>query len=226
MEIRFLSREERVKIESLYLASFDDKKEYVNYYVRHFYDNVETVAAIDGGEIIAMANVHYKRFNVDKEETLSGYIYGVATLKCYQGKGVMKQLLLYLIEALTTKGIELIYLIPSVSPDVYKSSGFYLARNEKIYNFYYKEKGVNAYTLEKNYLCTEQMYSHLKDLIELVNDGYVEYTIFPIMVYDNEFSRRNFAQMKERNVEIIDMNICDIVDINSIYDGFLNNEYV
>ena len=223
MNIRVLEKNEKQYIKKLYMQSFDDPEIFVDYYLSDYSINTATYACIEDGEIISMANVHYKSITVMSDEYDAAYIYGVATKNEYKKQGIMKKVLRKLIAELERKGIYFIYLIPAIATSVYESLGFRLVREEKIYNIYDKNMSEPGYRLERYYIDAASLKKHIKELLSEVNAGYIMYKVFPIMIYQNDYTRELITQLMECNSgrgsigENINIDINEITSIDEIY---------
>lgn len=228
MDIRYLNIDEKTDIIPLYMEAFEDSKMYVDYYTLEFSKKTDTVAAFTEGKIVSMASIHYKKIIIDKVCYNAGYIYGVTTDKNYRKMGLMNEVISYIVKSLLSKEIKLIYLIPSVAPDIYRSSGFSLLRDEKVFNIYDENMSHEYLNLEKNYTNVDNLKKHLKEIIATYNLGYIRYNVFPIMIYENDLKFKLFGPTKDMPMRGEDVNISinDITSIEDIYGVFPNNEYV
>ena len=134
INIRYLENEEKINIRPLYEKTFDDSKEFVDYYFDGpVYDN-DVLVLENEGEILSKLQLIPKRMVYQGDICLVHYIYAVATDENHRHCGYMEKLLERAFDDLTKKGEPFTYLVP-VNPAVYKKFGFRVAYLKPKYKF-------------------------------------------------------------------------------------------
>ena len=240
--IRYLSKAERYLIKGLYLESFDDPIDYVEYYCNQY--DADTVVCIDERtkNVLSMINIHIKYLEYNNKIEKAAYLYGVATKEGYKRKGYMKKLMNFVINDLKTQGINLIYLIPDVSQEIYEKCGFTLIR-EKSFIYVIKDRNKikyiedisleNIIILERNFDNTDKMKMYMSD--NLRENEAIKYKVFPIMIHSNYAlnsalnsdldNALNSATQSNSNNDSKIVSL-DELDIYEMFSGFINNEDV
>lgn len=241
MEYRYLDKNEKYKIKDIYLEIFDDPDEYVKYYTDEYSKNTDTFVCEKGELVIAMANIHYKNIYVFNRMKKAAYIYGVATKKSYRNKGIMTNILTTLINDLKERDIELIYLVPAISPSVYEKLGFRLIRDEKKYIIYDENNIDNdlencTYEIYRTYENDKQMIRHMKNVLSIEGIDRIMYKINPIMIYERDLliqsvekdsEHNDILLSKEKMVEKLSViEFKNKYTLERIYNGFMYNDEV
>ena len=95
--IRYLEKNEKLNIRSIYEQCFQDSKEYTDYYMNNCLKNNFVAVDEEDGEIIGAVHLIPKTVTTGKLKTNVFYIYGVSTLEKYRRKGVMKSIFKYIL---------------------------------------------------------------------------------------------------------------------------------
>ena len=235
MQYRYLEANEKYRIKDIYMDIFDDPEEYVDFYTREYALDTDSYVCEDNDEVVAMANVHYRNISYSGNIYKAAYIYGVATRIHYRKLGIMTSIISTLINNLKNDNIELIYLIPAISPSVYEKIGFRLIREEKTYRIYNDKicdslEVYDSYEIYRTYESTEQMKKHIEDIFMTFRCRYVEYKIYPVMIYEPEIGIQSVNEKTQDDgndikIESID-SINKIYSLETIYNGFMYNDEV
>ena len=124
--IRYLEKNEKLNIRSIYEQCFQDSKEYTDYYMNNCLKNNFVAVDEEDGEIIGAVHLIPKTVTTGKLKTNVFYIYGVSTLEKYRRKGVMKSIFKYILSDMYEDMEAFTYLIPSDETNamIYRKLGF------------------------------------------------------------------------------------------------------
>lgn len=94
MELRILKTEEELnQAINLYNISFDDPKEFGQYFYNEYNNNCDHYGVFNNDELVFTASIAFKRIEVDKQQMKANFIVAVITKKEYQKQGIMKKYL-------------------------------------------------------------------------------------------------------------------------------------
>ena len=105
---------------SLYEESFEDSKEFVDYYYTHMATHNHILTLKIKEEIAAMLHIVPKQFHYQKE---ADYYYAIATAKKHRKKGYMERLLKKAMKFSYRNQKGLVYLVPAIN-GLYEKFGF------------------------------------------------------------------------------------------------------
>jgi predicted acetyltransferase len=228
---------EKYRIKDIYMDIFDDTEGYVDFYTKEYSLDTDTYVCEDDGEVVAMANIHYRNICYNGKVYKASYIYGVATRTQYRQLGIMTTIVTTLINNLKGNDIELIYLIPAISPSVYEKLGFRLIRGEKTYRVYNNKicdfsEEYDSYEIFRTYESTEQMKKHIEDIFETYRCRYVEYKVYPVMIYEPVYDIQSvneeiqeFDSDRDVRIEHIE-SVEKLYSLEIIYNRFMYNDEV
>lgn len=123
MTIECLKGEDIRKTQSLYERIFQDPAVYTEYFYNKAVKTGTAFVCIDGDCIAAEVFLIPKLLSCDDRMIEAFYIYGVATLEEYRGKGLMRRLMAAAEAYAREQGAQLLYLIP-VDEKIYQGLGF------------------------------------------------------------------------------------------------------
>ncbi len=100
MELRALKTEEELKkAQNLYMDSFDDPKEFAQYFYNEYNNNCTHYGVFsDNHELVFITTITHKRIMKDGEQLKANFIVAVATKKEYQNQGIMHKYLLEIMD--------------------------------------------------------------------------------------------------------------------------------
>lgn len=172
MNIQQPSDDDEKQIVDLWKMCFQDETDQsTDYYFQNLYHKENTYVLKQKNRIISVIQIVSMSFSIKNENKQSYFILGVCTHPNYQGQGMMKSLLHYVIRKYNG---ERIYLQAYI-PEIYRPFGFYAS------HFHQKIK------LDKNYLyqeelCIEDDTHYLKEYYDSFTKNFDEYRI-----RDNEY---------------------------------------
>lgn len=125
MKMSTANGNDKEAIKKVWRAAFGDPEFYIDFYLNSVFLPQNTYVAKDGDEIVAILTAIDTVFH-NKESSKNGsYLYALATLPEYQGKGVMTELEDYATQKLTAQGKEFMCLNPAYQSIV----AYYQKRN-------------------------------------------------------------------------------------------------
>lgn len=171
--IRFAEENETPILKEIWHACFDDDETYVNsYYLSSKQLARHLVYCMPESKIVAMLDILPVKIKIGERICSATYIYAVATLPEFQGRGIMHTLLSEACRILKKEGNSFALLIPQTEPliDFYKKQGFTLPIYKRVSSYETKEKTTDFLGI---YPCSEEDFikektaceNHKKDVI-------------------------------------------------------------
>ena len=135
MKVRKLQPEEHIRTRHLWEEIFtEDTTEFLNYYYSLKIKNNEIYVIEDDGEIVSMLHLNPYEMRIGDKLFRTHYIVAVATKESYRKRGLMRQLLNYVLQVMMDRGEPFTFLMPA-SEAIYKPFGFefvYEQRQDKV----------------------------------------------------------------------------------------------
>lgn len=154
--IRFAEENETPILKEIWHACFDDDETYVNsYYLSSKQLARHLVYCVPESKIVAMLDILPIKIKIGEKIFRASYIYAVATLPEFQGRGIMHTLLSEACRILKEDGNSFALLIPQTEPliDFYKKQGFTLPIYKRVSSYETKEKTTDFLGI---YPCSEE----------------------------------------------------------------------
>lgn len=128
MIIDFAKQSELNQVIALWQEVFGDERGFIRQYLDDFFvDGCSLAVVRDGDRIVSMLNLMEFNFRESNLPTSKcGYIYAAATHPEYRSKGLMSDLIEFVLQAGRVRGYAMVFLIPAENSlfDYYKSRGF------------------------------------------------------------------------------------------------------
>ena len=135
MLCRKLQPSEHIRTRKLWEEIFtEDTPEFLDYYYSIKIKNNEIYVIEDDGEIVSMLHLNPYEMRIGDKLFQTHYIVAVATKESYRKRGLMRQLLNYVLQVMTDRGEPFTFLMPA-DEAIYKPFGFefvYEQRQDKI----------------------------------------------------------------------------------------------
>ena len=134
-KIRKLQVEEHILTRRLWEEVFvEDTPEFLDYYYSIKIKNNEIYVIEDDGEIVSMLHLNPYEMRIGDKLCQTHYIVAVATKQSYRKRGLMRQLLNYVLQVMADRGEPFTFLMPA-DEAIYKPFGFefvYEQRQDKV----------------------------------------------------------------------------------------------
>lgn len=127
MTFKKLSAEWKDELRSLWKTVFGDEDEYISLFFDNYFNEAEVMGAIEGSRLVSMLFLLPMKVKTMERSFDAKYIYAVATLPEYRGRGISTKLLDETHKYLKKEGIDLSVLVPA-SESLFK---FYFDRGFK-----------------------------------------------------------------------------------------------
>lgn len=135
MLCRKLQSNEHIRTRKLWEEIFtEDTPEFLDYYYSIKIKNNEIYVIEDDGEIVSMLHLNPYEMRIGDKLFQTHYIVAVATKENYRKRGLMRQLLNYVLQVMTDRGEPFTFLMPA-DEAIYKRFGFkfiYEQKREKV----------------------------------------------------------------------------------------------
>lgn len=135
MKLRKLQSNEHIRTRKLWEEIFtEDTPEFLDYYYSIKIKNNEIYVIEDDGEIVSMLHLNPYEMRIGDKLCQTHYIVAVATKESYRKRGLMRQLLNYVLQVMADRGEPFTFLMPA-SEAIYKPFGFefvYEQRQDKV----------------------------------------------------------------------------------------------
>ena len=135
MKLRKLQSNEHIRTRKLWEEIFtEDTPEFLDYYYSIKIKNNEIYVIEDDGEIVSMLHLNPYEMRIGDKLFQTHYIVAVATKESYRKRGLMRQLLNYVLQVMTDRGEPFTFLMPA-DEAIYKPFGFefvYEQRQDKV----------------------------------------------------------------------------------------------
>ncbi len=131
--IEYLSQSKKVESRKLYEEVFpEDTKEFLDYYYNHKVENHKVLVKNLENDVVGMLHCNPHLLSIKENQEEVDYIYAVATKKEHRGKGIMRELLVKVLNDMYKEGKAFTYLIP-VAEKIYSPYGFsYVSDKQKM----------------------------------------------------------------------------------------------
>lgn len=124
MKVRKLRQEEHLRTRKLWEEIFtEDTPEFVDYYYSVKAKENEIYVIEDGDQIVSMLHLNPYQMRIGNQICQTHYIVGVATVPQYRRRGLMAELLNYVLRVMHDRGEPFTFLMPA-SEAIYKPFGF------------------------------------------------------------------------------------------------------
>ena len=213
MEIRKLDKKENIKTRPLYEEVFaEDSKSFVDYYYTEKIKDNDIYVIEDQGKIISMIHLNPYEMVLFGNKLPIHYIVAVATKKEYRGQGLMKSLLIRVLNDLKKAGEVITYLMP-VAEAIYAPYDFYTV-NEKKW-VYFKDlkapKKDESYRLLKEEEC-QTLARRMNDKLAATYDLYIYRDEVYYQRLLKEYASENASLMAKIKAENLVDVIPDVVE--------------
>ena len=135
MKLRKLQSNEHIRTRKLWEEIFtEDTPEFLDYYYSIKIKNNEIYVIEDDGEIVSMLHLNPYEMRIGDKLCQTHYIVAVATKQSYRKRGLMRQLLNYVLQVMTDREEPFTFLMPA-DEAIYKPFGFefvYEQRQDKV----------------------------------------------------------------------------------------------
>lgn len=131
IKIRFLEKEEIIKAKKLYDKTFNDPKDFTEWFFAREIVNCEVLGGFVKDELVTVMFLNTKPLILNGQVLKGCYIYGVATEEKYRGRGYAKKLMDMGVKSRIRNGYEIIYLIP-VNEKIYRGMNFKTVRHRSL----------------------------------------------------------------------------------------------
>lgn len=135
MLCRKLQPSEHIRTRELWEEIFtEDTPKFLDYYYSIKIKNNEIYVIEDDGEIVTMLHLNPYEMRIGDKLCQTHYIVAVATKESYRKRGLMRQLLNYVLQVMTDRGEPFTFLMPA-DEAIYKPFGFkfiYEQKREKV----------------------------------------------------------------------------------------------
>ena len=135
MEYRICNKEDFLQLRSLWKICFNDSNDFIDYYFNEVCSRNVIFAAFDGEKLVSMAHLNPYTIVFNGRRKDVHYIVGVGTLPEYRKKGIMRELMMHVIEWIKNGGEDFTYLMPEDNR-YYESQGFFRLEESHIYDAY------------------------------------------------------------------------------------------
>lgn len=171
MLCRKLQPSEHIRTRELWEEIFtEDTPEFLDYYYSIKIKNNEIYVIEDDGEIVSMLHLNPYEMRIGDKLFPTHYIVAVATKESYRKRGLMRQLLNYVLQLMTDRGEPFTFLMPA-DEAIYKPFGFEFVYKQKRENVHGKKREDS--TLEVVEASTE----HCQMIADFSNQMLQEYDI-------------------------------------------------
>ena len=100
------------QVKKIWELAFEDGEKFRSFFFEKLYSPEKSLAVQTGGEILSILSVLSYGVSLWGQELAAGYVYGVATLPNFRGKGYMTRLLNEAIVSMKKKGYALTLIVP------------------------------------------------------------------------------------------------------------------
>lgn len=175
-DVRFPREEEVESLKDLWHISFGDDYDYIDEFFERAFNKENTLVISDGDKVVSALYLIESHVVKDEKIYNAYYVYAVATLPSYRGKGLMASLLRTADDVAMKRNVSYLFLVPGEESlyEMYKKFGYGKC-------FYFKEKVVEkknlSYECEKSdmnydlYLNCRREYP-LNEAVVFCEDGY------------------------------------------------------
>ena len=188
MIVRYCRENEREVSKKIWLDTFRDSEEYIDWYMESVHRNENNLFILEDNEIVGMLYENPYEIKILNRIEKSIYMVAVAIENQYRGEGYFKKLMEESLRNLKSQGIGIVFLHP-VSSEIYKRFGFIYGSNVEKYTCQLKEIPVKT----KKYKIIEiSEKNNLKDLVKIYNKSMENCNIS--MVKDEENLKKLFKE--------------------------------
>lgn len=128
--IRFATNQDYEQLKDIWRVCFGDDEAYINLFFQTRYQPNQTLIYQTDGQVVAMLHLLPMALQIKEQRYTGKYIYAVATLEEYRGKGISTRLLSFADDYLQKNQIDCAVLVPAT---------------QKLFSFY-QQKGYVAFS--------------------------------------------------------------------------------
>ena len=194
-KVRKLQVEEHILTRRLWEEVFvEDTPEFLDYYYSIKIMNNEIYVIEDDGEIVSMLHLNPYEMRIGDKLFQTHYIVAVATKESHRKRGLMRQLLNYVLQVMTDRGEPFTFLMPA-DEAIYKPFGFEFVYEQKRENV--PGKKCEDSTLEVVEASTE----HCQMIADFANEILSVYNV--VTWRDEEYYKMILAEQVSENGGIL-----------------------
>ena len=195
MKLRKLQSNEHIRTRKLWEEIFtEDTPKFLDYYYSIKIKNNEIYVIEDDGEIVSMLHLNPYEMRIGDKLFQTHYIVAVATKESYRKRGLMRQLLNYVLQVMTDRGEPFTFLMPA-DEAIYRPFGFEFVYEKKRENV--PGKKCEDSTLEVVEVSTE----HCQMIADFVNEILSVYNV--VTWRDEEYYKMILAEQVSENGGIL-----------------------
>lgn len=195
MKPRKLAIEEHQKTRKLWEEIFpEDSSEFLDYYYSEIASNNEIYVIEEHDRIVSMIHLNPYEMRIGDRRYQTHYIVAVATIEQCRGKGLMRQLMNYVLQIMTERNEPFTFLMPA-SEAIYKPFGFayvYEQKVEKVYGKRCTDEELEVVSANEND-CWE--------IADFANEYLQQYNVATWR--DAKYYQRMIAELKSEKGEIL-----------------------
>ena len=147
MDIRIAKKDNIDGLYNLWQECFGDSKEIIDMFFNSSFSLDNTVVCVDDNNVVAMAYMLEESIFINGIKYSAYYLYALATTQSYRKKGIMAQVIEYIIKLSVNRNIDYLFLVPA---------------SEKLFNYYKKFGFQNAFC-QKKIVITREVLNFMKD---------------------------------------------------------------
>lgn len=146
MELRHPKENETEQMKQIWRECFQDEEEYIAFYFQKGYSKENTFICAQDGRVVSMLTMLPAVLRQQKETLQGRYVYAVATMPAYQGKGYMGKLEQYAAREVSREGAAFLVLVPAEESlfSFYKKKGYHIC--SYMYQHVYHRESTAAFT--------------------------------------------------------------------------------
>lgn len=133
MEIRGIKKEEKNLSKQIWIESFKDEREYVEWYYKEIFKLENNIGVFHSSKMIGMLFSNPYRIKYERDIILGNYLLAISIVPEHRGEGIFRKLLEERIRDEKKRGNKILFLTP-IDSSIYEKFGFSYMSNLEIYH--------------------------------------------------------------------------------------------